>query len=473
MYGSPILSILQSLSEKEMRLCTDFVQSPIYNKHEKVTELFLLLKKMHPNFEESKVHKEIIFKKLYVKQPYNDQQMRNLMSQLLGVLRRFLAFVNLQNTRHWEQLLWTEEMVNRQLREVAQTALTKLEADIEQSQQANEHYLFCKRWLDVTKMGLMNASMRNTFNPDVILAPLHSYSAEFMLNITGFYSFYSVVQKAHPLPTNNSLIEQLYRLLKPYCTKYPLVDIIYQTYQMQNTGEMQYYEGLKQYLTPEQLNQIPDEYQKMLLISLINFQMGQQMVQISPQEHIDIKNLYLTRFVAGNDPLPHLSITFFENMVINLLKMRNYIHALGFMEKYQNCLPPDVRESTISFCKARYFFELKDYPQTLHYLQITNFDLISRKIHHKCLLIQVFYELNDETAFTAQIDTFRHFLLNNQSLTDDFKERYRNFIRLVVKLFRIKNRTGQDKLAAIQTQLSQQPFAYNQLWLAEKANELS
>ena len=86
------ITILKTLSKKEIAGFEDFLNSPYFNKGKKyIARFFKVLKKYYPDFRSEEFLKKEIYKKLYPKEPYSDLRFRKLSSELYKLLLEFLA----------------------------------------------------------------------------------------------------------------------------------------------------------------------------------------------------------------------------------------------------------------------------------------------------------------------------------------------------------------------------------------------
>ena len=109
MNNNQLLTYLKSLSKTELQQFRDFVYSPYFNKHLKTQELFYGHLKTK-NWRSAIFEKEKVYSKLFPGQSYDDQELSNVISYLLRLLKKFLAF------QTWQE---QEEQVNLKLLEAA------------------------------------------------------------------------------------------------------------------------------------------------------------------------------------------------------------------------------------------------------------------------------------------------------------------------------------------------------------------
>ena len=92
MQKTKLVEVIQGLNDKEIKRFDEYVNSPFFNKNDKVIELLKFLRKYHPNFDNSRFTKENAYKAVFgARQKFNVQKLRNIMSQLFKLLEAYLV----------------------------------------------------------------------------------------------------------------------------------------------------------------------------------------------------------------------------------------------------------------------------------------------------------------------------------------------------------------------------------------------
>ncbi|MGB1242080.1 MAG: hypothetical protein ACPG49_06145, partial [Chitinophagales bacterium] len=108
MQKTKLVEIIQALDDKEIKRFDDYVNSPFFNKSDKVISLLKFVRKYYPNFENNRFTKENAYKAVFgSRQKYSVQKLRNLMSQLAKLLEAFLVQIDRETAdiNYNEQLL--------------------------------------------------------------------------------------------------------------------------------------------------------------------------------------------------------------------------------------------------------------------------------------------------------------------------------------------------------------------------------
>ncbi|MCP4439198.1 MAG: hypothetical protein GY810_09675 [Aureispira sp.] len=96
MNKSPLFKILGSLQRKEISLLHKWVNSPMHNTREDVSQLYDYLTNSVTGFREDCADKKLIWSTLFPTKSYNENFMRQLIHKLLVVVEGFLSYQTFQ-----------------------------------------------------------------------------------------------------------------------------------------------------------------------------------------------------------------------------------------------------------------------------------------------------------------------------------------------------------------------------------------
>ena len=92
MKKSKVIQFLSAMDQGEFQRLDKYIHSPYFNSHKDTTRLFEYLKKHYPEFKATKVEKQVVFSKLFPKEPFDKDKLHHLNSylykQILGFLRQ-------------------------------------------------------------------------------------------------------------------------------------------------------------------------------------------------------------------------------------------------------------------------------------------------------------------------------------------------------------------------------------------------
>jgi len=169
-----------------------------------------------------------------------------------------------------------------------------------------------------------------------------------------------------------------------------------------------------------------------------------------------------------------ISIGAFKHLITVGCQVEEFKWAEDIIEHYRPFVRKEVRDSVCHFMYGAIAFYQKDY-ETAHgsFIQVDkvnlNYDTNTRVLILKCM-----YEKEkdyNEYTMTAFRSADSFFKLNKE-LPQRNKTGYRNFITILMTLYRIRHHEGGRTLTWAEEQLTQQEVNSDKRWLLEKVEEL-
>src|SRR6187399_2290666 len=94
MKNTSLIKILKTFSTAEIKEFGEFVRSGFFYKNESVIRLYDYIRKFHPEYDENKIEKENVHKKLFTGTKYNDGFLRKLIFNLTNLAETYMAYKN-------------------------------------------------------------------------------------------------------------------------------------------------------------------------------------------------------------------------------------------------------------------------------------------------------------------------------------------------------------------------------------------
>ena len=133
MKGVKLFLILEGLTSLEIKELKKAVLSPLYNTNSRLVHLLNALRKYHPYFSHTAAFKEKIFKKTFPAEPYDDQKLRRIFSQLREVTEQFLIFQQINQDKFKKEQILAAAYKERNLFDFYQIKTEQLIEQIEAS----------------------------------------------------------------------------------------------------------------------------------------------------------------------------------------------------------------------------------------------------------------------------------------------------------------------------------------------------
>ena len=116
-FSSKFVRLLQTFDEAELKAFDTWLQSPWCNTNKTLIRLLGRLKRYHPDFEDAKLTKEKLFRKVLPNGKFSDRRMNNLMSEGYLAAERFLMFQRFSRNDGLQKGLLADEFQSRHLDE--------------------------------------------------------------------------------------------------------------------------------------------------------------------------------------------------------------------------------------------------------------------------------------------------------------------------------------------------------------------
>ncbi len=110
-----LLEVLRTFSDHEKKRFGKFLNSAYFNKSPKIIKLFSILRKYHPNYNNKKITKMQIYKKLDYGLAFNDSTIRNLLYDLQIIAETYLKIKAMEREMVESNVLQREEFKKREL----------------------------------------------------------------------------------------------------------------------------------------------------------------------------------------------------------------------------------------------------------------------------------------------------------------------------------------------------------------------
>ena len=160
------------------------------------------------------------------------------------------------------------------------------------------------------------------------------------------------------------------------------------------------------------------------------------------------------------------------NAVITSLRLKEINWTENFIKENQNFLETDYKYETVSLTTGMLHFAKRNFEQSLTELEKINFENCHHKMHLRNLTLQIYYELNYYEPALSIIDSYRHFLSRELTISELYKDYNINFVKYFSELLKIKMETTEKDAGELAYEIDKSPEFANKEWLIEKIEEL-
>lgn len=478
MNKSLMIEQLKKYSPKEIREFGEYIRSPFFNKNQSVIKLYDYIRKLHPDFTESKLQKKYIFSRIFPNLKYNDGFMRTVMFNLSKLSDEFLALQRFKSEYFVEKKYLLFELNDRNLNRQIEKNMHEISKEFDKldihdadyynfkfSIEYEYFYYLNKQNLDRIEKFINRTDVENMFNHLTYFYLLHAMK---------HYLYYLNTKDIYKINFKTKLFEDIINRVKlDSYDEIPVLSLYYNVLMLHiKDDDTSYFFKVKdQVLKLEKtINsyELTDTYINLENYCKKKIRKGNDSFLYELFEILNLeieKELYL---IQGG-----MSAKFYRCAVDTALRLKKYEWAAGFMDNYKCRLPKDTMEITYNYCLALLEFALGRFGESLELLSKVKYDEIYQKTELRCLTAQLHYELEMTETLIAHIDSFRHFLCNDKFLPDERKKYFFNFIKYLKNLVCLREKNDKSGLDYLKKQINDDKAVYNKDWLLSKAGELT
>lgn len=145
----------------------------------------------------------------------------------------------------------------------------------------------------------------------------------------------------------------------------------------------------------------------------------------------------------------------------------------NILAKYYPFIRKTVRESVYQFNLGSIAFYKKNFDQALrHFIRVDRVNL-NYDVDCRVMMLKAHYEIDkdyDERTVQIYRSTEKYFA-ENKALPSPNRKAYKNFIRMLINLYRIKHKETKMSIESFSKKLNAQQFNSDKNWLKEKLGE--
>jgi len=477
------IKLLKSFTKKELNRFIQFIKSPYFNTDDKLITLFnTLVDNVLP--EDAFTDKlqsltyEIVFEEDTNELQLELKQKKTLaakLSKLTRLAQKFLVTEGQDKSEiNYNEILYKELLYKKQF-EMFLTVLSKNKKSLEKKQRKTiddfEHIyrteLFYLDYLFYT--GELQKKNKNN-----LAELIYHLDIQYILNrlsLSNIINTSKINQNKNyctiPFDTINDLLQL------PQYSKNSNVLVYKSNYEFLKNPSIVGYEKM---LSTLELHGNKIAFTELIVTyeSLLNFMVNQTKkgIQLSNDK---LFNLYLVmdkkNLLLADSFISSIKL---KNLVGDSLKVGAIKKAKYFLEKYIPYVDTKHQKSTYNFCLSGIAFYEKSYEKALdHIIQVESINL-TYAVNCRFLMMKIYYEI-DQHYNERTIRLFRsaeQFFKANKALSTMDKKSYKNFVQILVNLYRIKHHEGKMNISKLQAKLAQQELNSDKKWLLEKMAEL-
>ena len=468
MNESRLLHLIKTISPKSLKRLRKLVNSPYFNEHEETIALFEYIAKASPRFVQTRMKKEKVFHVLFPNKSYDDVRMRLLMSYLLKLVEEFLVLEHQKQQPLYGQLNLLQQYRQLGLDKHFESGLKKARQYQAKRSFHDADFFFDQYQIEKELNAYIEAQGVREKEPNLQELSDH-LDTFYLINklkcCCTILNYKNISQQAYRLPLVDEILQHLSR--NDY-SKNPVVQIYYKTLlSLTDHTDETHYKELKILLIQNQERFPKDELYDMFTLAR-NYCI-KQLNEGNKHYQRELFEWYQHQLRA--DLILHkgeISPSSYKNVVYVGLLVEEYEWTEQFIYDYKDYLPEKFRNASFLLNLSRLKMREEAYQEAIGLLNQMDYEELFIALAAKTMLIQLYYELEEEEALYSLLDSFQIYLRRQKRLSYH-QENYLNFIRFVRRLLKCKK----EATASLMQEIRETPKLVERGWLLRKLASFS
>ncbi|MEO8513412.1 MAG: hypothetical protein ABI543_07630 [Ignavibacteria bacterium] len=468
MKNSQLSETLGKLNKAELKEFGKFIRSPFFNNRSEVIRFHEAAKKYYPSFDSKTLTDENIFAEVYPGKKYNSVNMRKLYSLVTGLVMEYIGVKGFRESTLEYNVKLIFKLREKEMLSLFEKKSKSLDALFAASKRSFGYYESKYKYTTVMNWQRLNRNEKS------MISNLQSELDEFIEYFVGVSMLMYIRLGAWERGLNVKFDLKFHSEVTKYLSEQDpgevtLATLYYNMLMLLNTGEEKYF---------FELQRKRDKFESKLTggdhynIELVLIQYCYEMVNKGLIEYRRHQFEITKRIVEKNlFPEGHIEPYFFTNAVRNASNLKELGWSEQFVSDYKKRVDPVMREEIVQYSTAMIEFNKGNYEAALKNLSKINLEISNMKLDIKNLLVIIYYELSYYEELISLIDTYKHYLTRDKSISEKTKQIYTNFINVVSELLKIKLNEKSGSILKLKKGIKELSVSGFSEWLLKKADE--
>ena len=465
MEKTKLVDLFKGFSAEDLRQLQKMVRSPFFTTNENLLALFNLLRSCHPDFNTKKLENEKVFHKLFPKHRYSDIKLRNLRSDLVGIIEDYLIYkeIKLNNFERNKKLLKVYK--EKGYADLFNSTLKKLNTELEAKPYRDHVYYRHKLDLKLLELeqegnGRLDIRYQSLLESDQMLENYYLLSkARYRLSIKGLEKY---IKKSDKKEIGEEE-EQTEILLS-----------LYQQFEKLYDGsDLELFESLKKEFESN-IHLIRPNFQLEFLSLLINFAIKQMAVNDEKYNKV-VLGLYKiglkNKIIFTADRVSDIA---FYNIVVCGAKAKDFDWTWKFIHTYEKELALTTKVGFKTISLSIYYFHKEEFSKAVDLIVNHDFKHTQLERPARTHSVRCCYEryLQDSTCYDlliSQIDSFERYARRHSDKGEERLVSRLNFFSFIKKLAtkRLSGKLNSKEQTEMVKELAKQEIILSRSWLLE------
>jgi hypothetical protein len=483
MFNLKLTSLLKTFSVEEFSEFEKFVKSPVHNIGRNYSRFAAELKKNHPDFNNSNFTKEKLWGKLYAGKKYNDKLMNNIIYRTTRMAEEYLSWLTFRKNKFENKKLYIRELMQRKLYKLVRTELAEMQNMFDKEWDLSEDMVDYKLEYSILNVQFCYQLNKQNEAMPFILDQSRYLVYHFLIRAACFLHDIKVNKNIYNLDLSDSIalnffkqvnIEELLDNLdkskdEPVVHDFIKIILLWIGCNIHETDK-NYYDKFKvlMYESISKFNHSTKYTLYQAFEAIVWFRMISVDREKYRKEFFDVYKHRIENGVFSYEPNQSMRTMLYRMIVVNGLAVKEYNWVKNFIENYTNYLPEEHRNNMNCFAMALLSFEMNDFEKALEFVGKVNYELFVFKYDIKLLLLKIFYEKNCYEEALSLIDSFKHFLSGNKTVSEYYRNNYMLFLKYYKELLNMKIHNSTEDSEMLKNKINSEKNLISKTWLLEK-----
>ena len=482
------IKVLSKFSKKEMREFNKLLRSPLFNNHSTLLTLFSELRKYHPDFDSKILTKEYLFGIVNKGKKYNDSLFRKYFSRLYKLSEAFLDFSERRTFPNENDINVLRQLSKRNVDDIFE----RKRKEIYKKYNINGKLKF-DNFYYLHKICEINGyqSSKNNISTDSQYEHLESTIHIFIhfltiasINLGQFetdsVTFKSSFGKEFAKSVLKHIDVQFYldeltknkRALNP--KDIILVEIISNDFKLNSKIESKSSYGKLRELVNNNIELIDKEFLLYLLKRMNTYCISEQLKN-NPDYNKDLFENYkyiLENKLFSMEGTPSLNLNDFKAILFSATRNNEFEWLKNFIKDHKDSFGIFSGDELYNYGMAYLSFFKKEYELSLEFIAKISIRHFIFNLDSYILKSKIYFEMGYRESSISVSNAFRHYLNNNESISEELKSGLINYLKYYKLLLGLKEKYNSERSFEFYNEIKSNPKLRNKDWLMEKANEL-
>lgn len=474
-----LIEILRTFSDSELIEFKKLVNSPIYTHRKNyipiLNQIIVMMKKGLEDFSSAE-----IYSKVYHGKRFNNQTMRNRLSELFKLSEEFIIFKNLDKNEAEKDKILLKEFLEKKLYKLFESKYARTKAKIDSMPDNDEKFRYIS-FLNEINLTLLNKKSKRESMYKQYYSNTEYLVCTFLIDLFQ-RGIEFILQENDGIKIDNNIatrflngmkIDGFMKDLERKDSKiFKVLRMHYNMYKaFENDNEEKYYFEARKIFN-EINSYFSSEYKNEFYKTMINYCIIRQ--------NLGIKKFQYELFELYNDKLEQglyselraqmFPVNIFRDYVYIGLQIRRYKWVEDFINRYSKELPKETREDEINLSYAKLYFDNSHFEKSLERIYKVRGINYLHYGDSSVLKLCCYYELGRYEESFFEIDKFRHYLKNHNEIPKIHKDFFSNFLSAYTQIVLKKSKPLKSDLGLLEKKINQYKEISKKAWLLEKVS---